>query len=177
VRTTSIRTAAVCLALLTLAGCGSSYGGSAATGSSSSSAGGGAEGAVLATAAGDLGQIVVDSRGRTVYVFDKDTAGSGTSVCAGACAANWPAVTTDTAAPAVDGVSGDVGTITRDDGTMQVTLGGLPLYTFAGDSDAGQVAGQGVQGIWWVVDADGAKVTGAPSTSEPASRAPAVPGY
>jgi predicted lipoprotein with Yx(FWY)xxD motif len=177
VRTTSIRTAVVCLALLALAGCGSStYGGSAATGSSSS-ASGSAAGAVLSTSTSDLGQIVVDSRGHTVYVFDKDAYDSGTSACAGACAANWPAVTTDTAKPAVNGVSGDVGTITRDDGTMQVTLGGVPLYTFTGDSDAGQVAGQGVQGSWWVVDAHGAKVTGAPATSKPASEAPAVPGY
>jgi predicted lipoprotein with Yx(FWY)xxD motif len=172
-----MRAAVVCLGLLTLAGCGSSTdGGSTATGGSPS-ASGGASSAALSTSDSDLGRIVVDSRGRTVYVFDKDVAGSGTSACTGTCAENWPAVTTDTAEPAVDGVSGDVGTIGRDDGTMQVTLGGLPLYTFAGDSDAGEVAGQGVQGSWWVVDAEGAEVTDAPPASKPSSEPPAVPGY
>jgi predicted lipoprotein with Yx(FWY)xxD motif len=169
--TTSIRRGAAALGLLALAGCGSStYGNGSASGSSSSS--GGTAGAVLSTAASPLGEIAVAADGRTVYVFDKDTADAGTSACSGACAANWPAVIADTAEPAVDGVTGKVGTITRDDGTMQVTLDGMPLYTYAKDSDPGTVTGQGVQGVWWVVAADGAKVTAAP-TSEPA----AVPGY
>ena len=63
------------------------------------------------------------------------------------------------------------GTITWDDGTMQVTLGGMPLYTFSGDSDAGDVTGQGVQDVWWAVAPDGTKVTG--TASEPAP----LPGY
>jgi predicted lipoprotein with Yx(FWY)xxD motif len=173
VRKTSIRAAAVALGLLALAGCGSStYGGGSASGSSSSS-GGGTANAVLTTSASGLGAIVVVAgSGRTVYVFDKDTAGAGTSACTGTCLEKWPAVTADTAAPSVDGVTGTVGTITRDDGTMQVTLDGLPLYTYAADTKAGDVTGQGVQGVWWVVAADGAKVTAAPA-SEPAP----VPGY
>jgi predicted lipoprotein with Yx(FWY)xxD motif len=166
-RTTSIRRGAAALGLLALAGCGSStYDAGTASGGSSSS------GAVLSTSNSSLGEIAVAADGRTVYVFDKDTAGAGTSACTGGCAQTWPAVTADTAEPAVDGVSGKVGTITRDDGTMQVTLDGMPLYRYAKDSDPGEVTGQGVQGVWWVVAADGAKVTAAP-TSEPA----AVPGY
>jgi predicted lipoprotein with Yx(FWY)xxD motif len=166
----TIRGAAVALGVLVLAGCGSSTYGGSSSGSSSSSSGGTAD-AVLGTASTDLGTVVVAADGHTVYVFDKDTAGSGSSACSGTCAANWPAVTADSAEPAVDGVTGDVGTITRDDGTMQVTLDGMPLYTYAGDSDAGAVTGEGVQGVWWAVAADGTKVTVAPSS------APAPGGY
>jgi predicted lipoprotein with Yx(FWY)xxD motif len=119
--------------------------------------------AVLSTADSEFGEIVVDGEGMTVYVFDKDTAGSGESACADQCLADWPPVTADAETPAVDGVSGEVGTITRDDGRMQVTLEGLPLYTFAGDSASGDTAGHGVQDVWWVVTPDGAKATGAPS--------------
>jgi predicted lipoprotein with Yx(FWY)xxD motif len=156
------------MGLLALAGCGSSTGGAGSAGSSSASSGGGTANTVLSTADGPLGQITVAADGRTVYVFDEDTA--GTSTCTGSCAALWPAVQADTDDPAVDGVTADVGTITRDDGTMQVTLDGMPLYTYAGDSDAGDVTGQGVGGVWWVVAADGAKVTDAPSSAP-------VPGY
>ena len=163
-----MRRGAAALGLLALAGCGSSTGGAGSAGSSSASSGGGTANTVLSTADGPLGQITVAADGRTVYVFDEDTA--GTCTCTGSCAALWPAVQADTDDPAVDGVTADVGTITRDDGTMQVTLDGMPLYTYAGDSDAGDVAGQGVEGVWWVVAADGAKVTDAPSPAP-------VPGY
>jgi predicted lipoprotein with Yx(FWY)xxD motif len=163
-RTTSIRAAAAALGLFVLAGCGSNSGGDdAASGGGSSSSESTAD-AVLKTADSDLGEIVVDAEGRTVYVFDKDTAGSGKSACSGDCLAMWPAVTADSDDPAVDGVSGEIGTITRDDGTTQVTLEGLPLYLYAGDSQAGDVTGQAVGGIWWVVGADGAKIT---STAAP----------
>jgi predicted lipoprotein with Yx(FWY)xxD motif len=56
-------------------------------------------------------------------------------------------------------VTGTVATITGANGAKQVTLNGLPLYTFAGDSAAGDVTGQGVGKIWWVVGADGTKIT------------------
>jgi predicted lipoprotein with Yx(FWY)xxD motif len=154
VRTTSRLAAWAALGLLAVAGCGSA-GGEDDTGTTSAAAPG-----VLATSDSDLGEIVVDAEGRTVYVFDRDTAGSGASSCADTCLDSWPAVTVEGEdAPEVEGVSGEVGTIERDDGTRQVTLGGLPLYTYAGDSDAGDVTGQGVQGVWWVVSPDGAKVT------------------
>jgi predicted lipoprotein with Yx(FWY)xxD motif len=167
-----MRGGAVALGLVLLAGCGStSYNGGSSSGSASSGDGA-AAGAVLGTADSDLGEIVVDADGRTVYVFDKDTANSGKSACSGECLAKWPAVTADSDAPTVDGVSGEVGTITRDDGSTQVTLDGMPLYLYAGDSQAGDVSGQAVGGIWWVVAPDGTKVTAAPS-SGPAP----VPGY
>jgi predicted lipoprotein with Yx(FWY)xxD motif len=170
VKRTLIWVAAVAVALLSLSACGGSYGNSGSSGSSGSassgsSAGSGSANAVLATTDSALGKIVVDGKGRTVYVFDKDTAGSGQSACSGECLAKWPAVTADSQSPAVDGVSGDVATITRDDGTMQVTLNGLPLYLYAGDAQAGDVTGQGVGQVWWVVAADGTKITAAPAST------------
>jgi predicted lipoprotein with Yx(FWY)xxD motif len=95
----------------------------------------------------------------TVYFFDKDKPNSGTSVCTGACAATWPAVTTTSAKPSVKGVTGTVGTITDPEGSKQITIDGRPIYTFAGDSAAGQVNGQGVQGIWFVVSPSGTEIT------------------
>ena len=119
-----------------------------------------ADSASLATATTSLGTVVVDGRGMTVYVFDKDTAGTATSACTGGCATKWPAVTTTSATPQVTGVTGTVATITGADGSKQVTLNGLPLYFYAGDSAAGDVNGQGVGGIWWVVAPDGSKIGG-----------------
>ncbi|WP_431220652.1 COG4315 family predicted lipoprotein [Leifsonia xyli] len=124
-----------------------------------------AGGAVLKTGSTTLGKVVVDGTGRTAYVFDKDTAGSGKSVCSGACASQWPAIDTTSDHPTVDGVTGTVGTITGVNGKKQVTLNGWPLYTYAGDSSAGDVTGQGFAKIWWVVGPDGAKITSASSTS------------
>lgn len=99
----------------------------------------------------------------TVYYFDKDTANSGKSACTGGCAAMWPAVTAASSTPEVDGVTGKVGTITSSDGKMQVTVNGLPVYTYSNDMAPGDVKGQGVGGSWWAVAPDGDKVSGATS--------------
>jgi predicted lipoprotein with Yx(FWY)xxD motif len=109
----------------------------------------------LAVATSSLGDIVVDAKGMTLYVFDKDTAGSGTSACAGQCLVNWPPLHATSDTPKVDGVTGEVGTITGTDGQPQVTLNGLPLYYFVGDAAAGDVNGQALQSIWWVVAPSG----------------------
>jgi len=172
VRTTWIRRSAVALALLALAGCGSSnYGGGSAAGTSSAScaAPSSAAKADLKTANSSLGKVVVAADGRTVYVFDKDTPGSGKSVCSGPCLAKWPPVQATSDQLTVDGVSGQLGTITRDDGTKQVTLAGMPLYLYSGDSHAGDVTGQSVGGTWWVVAPDGSKITAAAASSSSAS--------
>jgi predicted lipoprotein with Yx(FWY)xxD motif len=115
----------------------------------------------LATAdVGNFGKIVVDGSGRTLYVFDKDTADPSKSNCDGDCAAKWPPVMAGSGTPQLDGVDASlVGTVTRTDGTKQVTLAGLPLYLFASDSEAGEAKGQAVGGVWWVVGADGKKIT------------------
>jgi predicted lipoprotein with Yx(FWY)xxD motif len=113
---------------------------------------------------------VVDGTGRTVYVFDQDVPGATTSACTGACASLWHAVPAGSPTPA--GLTGAVGSIRGTDGGQQATLAGHPLYTYAGDSAAGQTSGQGVMGIWWVVDPAGQEITGS-ATSSPVG----VPGY
>lgn len=118
---------------------------------------------VLATADSALGEIVVDGDGMTVYVFDKDTQGATSSACLDTCATTWPAVPGDDTA-AVDGVDGELGTITGTDGEPQLTLDGWPLYYFASDAAAGDVAGQAVNGIWWVIAPDGTKITTVPAS-------------
>ena len=151
-----------------LAGCSSGGGGSTPgygttdtdEPAASSDAGSAASGAALATADSDLGEIVVDGEGMTVYMFDSDTQGGDASTCEGQCAANWPAVTTESDAPDVEGVTGEVGTITGVDGSTQLTLNGWPLYYFAGDSAAGDTNGQGVNGVWWVLTPAGEKIGG-----------------
>lgn len=151
---------------LALVACGSGGGygssGSASTAAGSSSVAAAASGAVLKTASTSLGTVVVDSSGKTVYAFDKDTANSGKSACNTGCSGLWPAVTTTSSTPTGVGVSGKLGTITRADGSRQITLDGRPLYTYSGDSGAGSVSGQGVKGIWWAVSPSGAEVTHAP---------------
>lgn len=164
--------AALALGTLGLAACGGGgggggYGSSGTTGSTaavSSSSSGTMAAAALKTASTKLGAVVVDGAGRTVYEFDKDTKGSGKSACSGGCASLWPAVTAS-GTPTLTGVSGTVGTITRTDGTKQVTLNGRPLYTYSGDSKAGDVTGQGYGGIWWVVSPSGSEMTASSSTS------------
>jgi len=116
--------------------------------------------AVLMTADSSLGEIVVDGAGITVYMFDDDTQGATSSSCSGQCAANWPAVTVESEAPEVEGVTGEVGTITGTDGALQLTLNGWPLYYFIGDVAAGDVNGQGVNEVWWVLTAEGERMAG-----------------
>ncbi len=99
---------------------------------------------ILAKSVGSIGTVIVASNGMTVYTFAKDTKDSGTSACTGGCLAKWPAVTVaaGVAAAAGDGASGQIGTITRaDDGTLQVTYNGLPLYYFSGDKAPGDANG------------------------------------
>jgi len=109
----------------------------------------------IATASTSLGTVVVDGKGTTAYFYDEDVKGSGKSSCSGGCAAAWPAIESDAAKPAVSGVTGDVGTITGVDGKLQVTVDGRPIYTYAADAKPGDVTGQGVGGVWYVVNPDG----------------------
>ena len=109
----------------------------------------------LMTATSSAGEIVVDAKGMSVYFFTKDVKDSGTSACTDACLAAWPPVTTDAETPQVEGVTGTVGTITTPDGAKQVTLNGLPLYYFAKDTKAGDILGQGVNGVWYLADPSG----------------------
>jgi predicted lipoprotein with Yx(FWY)xxD motif len=147
--------------LLLLAGCASpttTGGGGAPPADSGSTA------LDLAVADSSLGGIVVDGAGMTVYYFDKDVPGSGESACVDQCAATWAAVHASSDAPAVEGVTAAIGTITGTDGELQVTLDGRPVYTFANDAAPGDVNGQGVNQLWYVIAADGSEVTAPPST-------------
>ncbi|HET7488153.1 MAG TPA: hypothetical protein VFJ85_09505 [Acidimicrobiales bacterium] len=122
----------------------------------------GAAASTLATGTTSRGPVVVDAGGRTLYRFDKDTAGSGTSACTGDCATAWPpALVTGT--PTATGVAGTLGTVTRADGATQVTLDGHPLYRFGGDQKPGDTAGDGLGGVWHVVAAGAAPA----ATSQP----------
>lgn len=99
---------------------------------------------VEAKSVGTIGTVLVaGSNGFTVYTFTKDTKDSGKSVCAGDCAVKWPALTVAAGATPAGGtgVTGKLATITRDDGKLQVTYNGLPLYFFQGDSAAGDANG------------------------------------
>jgi predicted lipoprotein with Yx(FWY)xxD motif len=119
--------------------------------------------AVLTVRSTSLGKIVVGHAGRTVYIYDVDHKGTHTSACTGPCRQAWPRVTfkgTASTKIKVAGVTGKVGSIAAGKGTRQVTLNGWPLYYYAGDAKAGQVKGQGLDGIWWVVRANGSHVDG-----------------
>jgi predicted lipoprotein with Yx(FWY)xxD motif len=109
---------------------------------------------------GSLGLVLTNAKGLTVYRYTPDK--PNVSNCTGSCASVWPPVTVPagTKVTAVSGVNGTLGTIMRSDGTTQVTFNEMPLYTFAGDSKAGQANGQGVSGIWFVISPTGAKTTG-----------------
>lgn len=123
-----------------------------------------ASGATVAVANSAVGRITVDGSGRSLYLFTQDVQGAGSSVCNEACATTWPPLVVDASTPptAGDGVTGALGTATRDDGSLQVTLGGWPLYYFAGDSVAGDTNGQAVSGVWWLVSPDGSPIDAAP---------------
>lgn len=113
--------------------------------------------AVVAVEDSELGQIVVDSEGRTLYVFLADE--TSESTCYDDCEANWPPLTVD-GEPAGDGVDAALlGTTERQDGSTQVTLDGHPLYHFAGDETADDVNGQGVGDVWYVVSPEGEAIT------------------
>jgi predicted lipoprotein with Yx(FWY)xxD motif len=145
-----------------LAGCSSTSPQSGSGPSDESSSSAPASGSALGTASTTLGTVVVDGKGMTVYYYKKDVKDSGKSTCSGQCLALWPAVVAPSTNPQVDGVTGTVGTITRDDGTMQVTVNGLPVYTYAKDNAAGDVTGQGVGGVWYVLAPSGDEITSAP---------------
>jgi predicted lipoprotein with Yx(FWY)xxD motif len=120
---------------------------------------------------------LTDGSGRTVYLWAKD--GMNMSNCSRACAQAWPPVpATGTLTAAGGAMASDLGTITRSDGTKQVTYDGHPLCYFAGDSAAGQTNGQGSDNFgakWWLVAPSGAKITAADTASAAAAPAPAAP--
>jgi predicted lipoprotein with Yx(FWY)xxD motif len=144
--------------------------GAAASGSASTSA------TVITTASSSGATFLVSGSGRAVYLWTKDT--PNMSACTGACPGAWPPVTTTSAVTASGSAkAGDLGTITRSDGTRQVTYDGHPLYYFSGDTGPGTATGQGSDSFgakWWLVSPAGSDVTAA-VTSFTAGGSPPAP--
>ena len=105
--------------------------------------------------------FLTDGSGRALYLWEAD--GRNTSTCSGGCASEWPPLTTSGTPKVSGGASAaDIGTITRTDGSKQVTYNGHALYFFAGDTRPGQTEGQGSTDFgadWWLVAPDGSKIT------------------
>lgn len=155
---------AVLVAGIAIAGCGSSASSTAPTSSSSAASSGTL---VVATTKGSDGTYLTGASGRAMYLWLGDA--SGKSNCSGSCATNWPPViVTSTPKSSGAAVAGDLGTITRSDGSKQLTYKGHPLYYFAGDGQAGQTNGQGSNGfgaLWWLVSPAGTAITSKSSSS------------
>lgn len=127
------------------------YGGAEATEAPAASAAEGGEAYEVGTGTdASAGPYLTGENGMTLYTFTKDSPGA--SVCDGQCATNWPPFTLGSGetVKAGAGVTGTFATITRSDGTAQVTYNDKPLYYFAADKKAGDVVGQGVGGVWFV---------------------------
>ncbi|MFJ1752844.1 hypothetical protein [Kitasatospora sp. NPDC088134] len=157
-----------------LAGCGgystsTGHGASAGYGSPTPSGSAGQQGPAALTTEHDptLGTLVADGQGHTLYRFDRDSSSPSASHCTDACAALWPPelVGTDGSAPAPTGIDAHLlGTVTRADGSHQLTLGGWPLYRYAPDTKPGDTKGQGIDGTWFAATPTGdrAMPTGGP---------------
>lgn len=171
--------------LITLSACGGGYGGAYGNDASPANQSQGlsqeaapASGVTLAAAeVGALGQVVTDQNGLTLYRFDKDKAKpASVSNCAQACAKTWPPALGDPASVQLQGVDPAlVGSVTREDGTEQLTLSGWPLYTYAKDTTAGDAKGQGVGKTWFAVTPKGkkAQVTSGSAPANTSNSAPA----
>ncbi|MGQ0718033.1 MAG: hypothetical protein ACT4NP_12135 [Pseudonocardiales bacterium] len=180
---TSILVASAAAGLMALSACsGGDYGSSAAPASLPQSANqqevGQAGGVKLAVAqVGNLGEVVTDQNGLTLYRFDKDKAKPSASNCDDACAMTWPPALGEPTSVQLQGVDPAlVGTVTRSDGTQQLTLNGWPLYTYAKDTAPGEALGQGVGKTWFAATPQGTKAqavaSSAPSNYAPSNNAP-----
>jgi predicted lipoprotein with Yx(FWY)xxD motif len=95
-----------------------------------------------------LGQFLTDEKGMTLYIFTKDS--PGMSACSGPCVEKWPLLQAEKIEAPAGTKAEDFAVISRADGQRQVTYKGLPLYYFINDKKTGDVAGQGVGGVWFV---------------------------
>ncbi len=132
---------------LVLSSCGADSGES-----TDGSGAGGSAGPRIEVAGTSLGDVLVDQDGKTLYMFTKDVKGRK-SVCVADCAAAWPPLGEAAAGDGVD--ESLVGTVRRSDGSTQATYGGWPLYYYAEGTARGDLTGQGVGKVWYVVDPDG----------------------
>jgi predicted lipoprotein with Yx(FWY)xxD motif len=152
--------AAVALVALAVAGCGGDDDGNGSSAGPPPKTKNGAK-ATVGVATSSLGNILVDSQGRTIYLFKKDT---GTkSTCFSACASQWPPVRVSGKPKAGGGLNASLlGTTPRSDGKPQVTYNGHPLYLFDGDSSPGDTNGQAITAFgaaWYVMSPAGNAIT------------------
>jgi predicted lipoprotein with Yx(FWY)xxD motif len=120
----------------------------------------GAGAATVKTHSSSLGKILVDAKGRTLYLFEKDKGGKST--CYGQCAKYWPPLLSNGKPTAGAGAQASLlGTARRSNGTMQVTYAHHPLYRYVGDTHPGQTTGQGSKAFgagWYVLRPTGKKI-------------------
>jgi predicted lipoprotein with Yx(FWY)xxD motif len=157
--------AVIPLVALAVAGCGGGSGASAAAVAPEATSG---ASATLGVATTDLGEVLVDSKGRTLYLFKSDR--GTTSTCFGACATDWPPLRVN-GKPTVAGDTNPslIATTSRSDGKPQVTYGGHPLYLYAGDQKPGDTNGQGVVTFgagWYAVTPAGTQVSAQTASSD-----------
>jgi predicted lipoprotein with Yx(FWY)xxD motif len=169
---------AVVVVSLFVAACGSSSSSSSSSPSASQTSGGGAAKVVKTASISSLGaSVLVDSQGLTLYHLSAEQHGKWICTSA-ACTQLWHPLVASSATPS--GSVGSIGTIKRPDGTTQVTYKGMPLYTFAKDTKAGEAGGQGFKdvGVWTAVTAKGAAISKpAATTPAPASSSSGGGGY
>jgi predicted lipoprotein with Yx(FWY)xxD motif len=138
----------------TASGAGSAYGGYSATPTTAAApAPAAATASSLGVAHTSLGDVLVDGQGRTLYALTKDA--NGMPTCTGGCAIEWPPATVTGTAMAAAGVTAPTTTVAAPGGGQMLKAGKWPLYRFSGDSKAGDVNGQGIDGTWFVVGANG----------------------
>lgn len=111
----------------------------------------------LMMADSSLGSILVDGNGMTLYLFTNDS--PNTSTCTGQCLVNWPPLLGEPTAGA-DVDDSKLGSFQREDGSTQATYNGWPLYYWKDDTKPGDVLGQNVNEVWFVIDRDGDAVKG-----------------
>lgn len=142
------------------------------SGADAASAGSAKSGGQLAIAQNDqLGPVLTDSAGFTLYRFDKDTAKPSKSNCDGDCAKTWPVVAAGDATAAAGMDPALLGEVVRTDGSKQLTVAGWPVYRFSKDTKAGDTNGQGVGGTWFAAAPDGKKAAKAAAPAPAAGQA------
>ena len=160
-RTLLASVAALPLIALAVAGCGG------ASGSVSPPTTKDGRAATIGVANESLGKILVNSRGRTLYLFQKDS--GTTSECTGACAANWPPLRANGSPRIGSGANASLLASTmRSDGSRQITYNNHPLYTFVKDTKAGDTNGEGLTafgGTWYAISPAGNQVVGQPAST------------
>ena len=120
----------------------------------------------LSLATTDLGEVLVDGAGMTLYMFVPDQQANGTPTCYDDCENTWPPLSEAESGVFLPGEGVDeslFGTVAREDGTQQVTYNDLPLYLFSGDEAEGDANGQGISDVGWVIEPEGKPIRDAAS--------------